>query len=96
VLFYHCGSVAEMEQLAMQRLAELTDAARHSRRKEEKRQFNRERHIISQWLTGWEPRDRLGLLVLDQLHAHDVGAHAREGITATGEVVLNADIRPIT
>ena len=52
VLFYHCGSVEEMEQLATRRLTELTNAVRQSRRKEEKREFNRAKHVLSQWLNG--------------------------------------------
>ncbi len=59
LLFYHCGSEMEMEQLVERRLAELTNAAKLSRRKEEKRQLNRTKHILSQWLTGWDLSEEL-------------------------------------
>ena len=66
LLFFHCGSLAEMEQVAAQRLAELTNAAQElsARQKKtrakaelealkgERRELNRQRYLINQWLTG--------------------------------------------
>ena len=66
LLFFHCGSVAEMEQVAAQRLAQLTSAwqqltaqqktawtkAEREALKGDRRELNRQRYLINQWLTG--------------------------------------------